>query len=280
MKAEQKLLISPMTVRILNIAVLLVALVLSALLVRKFFLQPTQNPEYMVATNATLVIDGINWADSERTVLVALAKECKYCSESAEFYRRLAAGLASRNNTRLMAVFPEKELEAEAYLKQLEVPIRELRYVSLPSLGIRSVPTLAILNRHGVVTDMWIGKLSPIEEKALMSKLRMEDTRSPDEWSIAEADLERKIANKELVVLLDIRERPAYAINHRDGARNIPLDELSVRAQNELPLDRTIVVYSNDPSEADFAYSILDSQGFAHVLILVQNATQPTKQPQ
>ena len=267
-----------MTVRLLNVAILLAAIVLSALLVKKFFFQPVQNPDYRSATNAKLIINGINWADSDRTVLVALGKECKYCSESAEFYRRLAAGITSQTKTRLIAVFSEKESEAEAYLKQLEVPIKELRYVSLSSLGIKSVPTLAILDRNGVVTDMWAGKLSPLKEKALMSKLRLEDTRSPDEWSIKEADLERKVINKELLVLLDIRERADFALNHRNGARNIPLDELPVRAQNELPLDRTIVIYGNDPSEADLAYSILDTQGFAHLFILVQNATQATKQ--
>ena len=111
-----------------------------------------------------------------------------------------------------------------------------------------------------------------------MSKLRLEDTRSPDEWSITEADLERKVANKEQLLLLDIRERAAYAMNHKDGSRNIPLDELPVRAQNELPMDRTIVIYASDLSEADLAYSILDGQGFAQLLILQRNTTQPTRQ--
>ena len=260
-----------MTVRILNIAILLVALILSAVLVRKFFFQPAQQtPNYRLTTNATLRIDGINWADSEQTVLLALSKECKYCSSSAEFYRRLAARLARQTSTRLLAVFPERESEAEAYLKQLEVPIRELRYVSLSSLGIKNVPTLAILDRNGVVTDMWVGRFSPLEEKDLMARLKLEDTRSPDEWSISEANLEVKLANKEQLLLLDIRERAAYALAHRDGARNIPLDELRVRAQNELPTDQMIVIYASDPSEADFAYSILDGQGFTHVFVLVQ----------
>jgi rhodanese-related sulfurtransferase len=268
-----------MTVRILNIAILLVAVVLSGLLVRKFFFQPAQqSPNYRLATNATLRINGINWADSDRTVLLALSKDCKYCSASAEFYRRMASGLANQNNTRVVAVFPEKESEAEAYLKQLNIPIREVRYVSLASLGIKNVPTLAILDRNGVVTEMWVGKFSPLEEKDVMSKLRLEDTRSADEWSIDESSLKRKVADKELLVLLDIRERAPYAMNHRDGARNIPLDELPVRAPNELPMDHTIVIYGNDRSEIDLAYSILDSQGFANLLILVQNATEATKQ--
>lgn len=247
-----------MTIRILNIAILFVALALSALLVKTFLFQPAKNPNYRIAANASLTINGINWADADRTVLLALEKECKYCSESAEFYRRLAAGVASQSNLRLIAVFSEKASAAEEYLQQLEVPIRELRNVSLPSLGITSVPTLAILDQNGIVTDMWVGKLSPLEEKDLMSKLRLEDTRSPDEWSIDEAALARKVANKELLVLLDIRERAVYALNHRDGAKNIPLDELPVRAQNELPLDHTIVIYGNDLPTADLPRRLIN----------------------
>ena len=111
-----------------------------------------------------------------------------------------------------------------------------------------------------------------------MFRLKLGDTRSPDEWSINEATLERKLANKELLVLLDIRDRGLYAIKHKDGARNIPLDEFPVRAQNELPFDHQIVIYGADPSEADLAYSILDTQGFDHLLILIQHATQPPGQ--
>src|SRR5688500_19919323 len=134
-----------MSVRILNIAILVVALVLSAFLVKRFFFKPAQDSHYQIAADAKLIINGLNCSDSDRTVLLALGKECKYCSESAEFYRRLAAGIASQSNTRLMAVFSENAQDAEAYLKQLEVPVSEVRYVSLPSLGITSVPTLAIL---------------------------------------------------------------------------------------------------------------------------------------
>ena len=257
------------------------ALVLAGLLVRKFLFPPSaQSPNYQLTANAKLRIDGINWAESERTVLLALSKECKYCSRSAEFYKRLAAGLASQSGTRLLAVFSEKESEAEAYLKGLEVPIRELRYVSFSALGIKSVPTVAIVDGNGVVTYMWVGKLPPQEEKGLMSKLSLQDTRSPDEWSITEDEFERKLANKEQLVLLDIRHRAAYAKNHKDAARNIPLDELPVRAQNELSLDQTIVIYGNDTSETDLAYSILESHGFAHVLLLVQDATPPGKHAQ
>ena len=262
-----------MAIRILNIAIVLVALVLSGLLVRKFFFQRSApGPSYLLTTNAAIRISGLNWADSDRTVLLALSKECKYCSGSASFYRRLAAGIASEPNTRLLAVFSEKDSDAEAYLKRLEVPIQDVRYVSLSSLGIKSVPTLALVDRNGVVTYMWAGKLPPLEERGVMSKLGLADTRSPDEWSITEVNLERKLANKEQFVLVDVRDRAAYTTNHKEGAKNIPLDELPVRAENELSMDQAIVIYSNDPSESDLAYSILETRGFAHILLLVQDA--------
>lgn len=210
--------------------------------------------------------------------MIALSKDCKYCAGSAQFYRRLAAGIASQTNTRLLAVFSEKDSEAEAYLKQLEIPIRELRHASLLSLGIKSVPTLAILDRNGVVTDMWVGKLPPMAERSLMSKLGLEDTRPANEWSITDADLARKLANKDQLVLLDIRNRQAYTTTHREGSKNIPLDELPIRAQNELPLESMIVVYSNDQSETDLAYSILETQGFTRIVFLIQDTTAPAKQ--
>lgn len=266
-----------MTIRILNIAILVAAILLSTVLVKKFFLPAAHNSDYQVARDARLIINGINWADSERTVLVALGKECKYCSESAEFYRRLAAGVAGQTNIRLIALFSEKESDGDAYLKHLAVPIPEVRYTSLSSLGIKSVPTLVLLDRNGVVNDMWVGKLSPLKESALMSRLRLANTRSPDEWSINEANLERKVANKEPFVLLDIRERAAFALKHRAGARNIPLDELPARAQDELPLDQAIIIDGNEPSQCDLAYSILDSQGFGHVFVLIKNSREANK---
>jgi hypothetical protein len=43
-------------------------------------------------------------------------------------------------------------------------------------------------------------------------------------------------------VVLDIRERDEFARGHRDGAINIPRDELPIRAYIELDRDRTVVI--------------------------------------
>jgi rhodanese-related sulfurtransferase len=185
----------------------------------------------------------------------------------------------NQGNMRFIALFSVKETGGEAYLSELSLPVRELRYVSLPSLGIKNVPTLAILDRNGVVTDMWVGKLSPGKESDVMNKLNLKNTRSPDEWSIDEAEFSLRIANHDSIVLLDVRDRAVFAQKHKDGARNIPLDELPVRAVNELPASQTIVVYGSDQSEADLAYSILDTHGFDKVLILIPDAAQPEKEP-
>jgi hypothetical protein len=63
-----------------------------------------------------------------------------------------------------------------------------------------------------------------------------------------------------------------YAQNHRDGARNIPLDELDARAMNELSQTDSIVLDGGDDLMADSAYRILSRQGFNSVFILQRGA--------
>lgn len=73
--------------------------------------------------------------------------------------------------------------------------------------------------------------------------------------------------------LLDIRDRPAFQKAHRNGAVNIPIDEVWPRASIELPLHMAIVVdcYSEQsPSLCGTAARILSYSGFDKVSVLVR----------
>jgi rhodanese-related sulfurtransferase len=80
--------------------------------------------------------------------------------------------------------------------------------------------------------------------------------------------LERRTGRGEKLVVLDLRERAAFAQAHRPGAINIPLDELQVRAINELLPADTIVLSEHDGVAAEAAYTVLGNQGFTRVFIL------------
>ena len=77
-----------------NISIIIVALVLGAVLLKGFFLpsifhRGTSAPD-RISPGAMLSVADVDFARKERTLLLALAKGCHFCSESAPFYRKLA----------------------------------------------------------------------------------------------------------------------------------------------------------------------------------------------
>ena len=265
--------------RLLNAAIIVAAVFLLGVLAKKLFWDQPPDHNYRIATNARLAIKDVDWTKTDRTLLIALGKECKYCAESARFYRRLVQALADKDDTRMIALFSEKEVGGEAYLKELGISVSDLSYVSLSSVGIKELPTLAIVDRNGTVIDMWVGRLPPRIESAVMHKLNLTETRPLSEWLIEERTMRLRLAKKEPIVLLDVRDRAAFALEHKTAARNIPLDELKVRAINELPAAHTVVLDGENDSATDMAYTVLEGQGFADILILARNTLPQPGQP-
>lgn len=260
--------------KVLNVAIALAALFLCGVLIKNLLLTGATNYNYKITPQARLAIKGVNWSKSEKTILLALKRDCRYCSESADLYRRLAEGLANRTDTKLIGLLPENETNGPVYFDELRLPIRDIHYVSLSSLGIRDVPSLVTVDRNGRVTDIWVGKLSPRKELDLFKKLNLPNTRPTSDWLMDEEKLRVRIASREPLVILDIRDRAAFAKRHKQEARNIPLDELTVRAVNELPIEQTVVISGNDESDTDLAYTILDTQGFTNIMILSNTSRQ------
>jgi rhodanese-related sulfurtransferase len=86
---------------------------------------------------------------------------------------------------------------------------------------------------------------------------------------INEASIQRAVKSGGRVVVIDVRDRAAYATGHLTGAKNIPADELEVRAANELNPADLIVAYSghNDDTKAKSALRILKDQNYNRVVL-------------
>lgn len=255
--------------RLLNIAIIVMLFVLAGILVKKHFADIPENPT--LSPSAKIVIQGLDWTKAEQTLLIAIRKDCQYCAESARFYREIIQGLSGRSDMRVVALFPEGFPEAENYLSEIGLSVNEIKEASLPSLGIQRVPTLALVNKSGIVSEVWIGKLPPKVEADVIAALRLTNVRPVSDWTMDEKELQRRIDSHEPVIVLDLRTRTAYAQNHRDGSKNIPLDELDARSMNELPQTDTIVL-DGDDLMADSAYMTLSKLGFSHVFILQRDA--------
>lgn len=159
-----------------NIAIIVVALLLGVVLVKRYLLPgnqaaPTRNvdPRIPAGTKATLA--GVDWAKNGQTLLLVLSRDCHFCTESAPFYQRLTRETAGRADVHLIALFPQEVEEGKKYLDNLGVSINEIRQAAPGSTGASGTPTLILVDANGVVKNSWVGKLSAPEESEILTQL-------------------------------------------------------------------------------------------------------------
>ena len=159
-----------------NIAILIVAILLSVVLVKRFFLD-NNKPDNQAAANQLapgdrVPVEGIDWAKSGRTLLLVLQKGCRYCTESAPFYQRLIKETADRNDVKMIALFPQSVTEGKQYLDEIGVKLSDIRQVPPAQVKVIGTPTLILVDQSGIAVDVWRGKLPPDAEAQVLSKLK------------------------------------------------------------------------------------------------------------
>lgn len=153
-----------------NIAVLVVTLVLVTMFVRSYF-ATTSTKRVNVAgklTSDTAIgeIKDLDFVDAPRTLMMVLSTGCKYCIQSAPFYKTLSA-MRGRltGRTRIVAVFPQNEQDVKSFLQEHQLEIEFRPNVDFEKLGISSTPTLILLDSRKNILDSWVGSLSKGEQE-------------------------------------------------------------------------------------------------------------------
>lgn len=162
-----------------NAAIIIAALLLSTALVKNTFLsthnhgetgaQPTNTNDTIVGKN--LVIPGVDLAQSDKTLIFALQPSCRFCTDSAPFYKRIAETNAV-SKAQLVAVSPQSIGDTKAYLELLGVPIERIAQIKLNTIGVSGTPSLLLVNKSGSVTKAWVGRLSGVQEEEVLSSLQ------------------------------------------------------------------------------------------------------------
>ena len=156
-----------------NVAIIIVAVLLGVVLVRQQLLGGAQpragasQPGAAANLGSKLALPGVDWAESKKTLVLALSSKCHFCSESAPFYQRLA----KEGGVRLIAVVPQDAAEGRAYLDRLSVPIGDVRQMPLGAIGVEGTPTLMLVDDKGVILNSWVGKLPASTEDEVLSKI-------------------------------------------------------------------------------------------------------------
>ena len=134
---------------------------------------PRRPPQPVGAKGQRITLGKVDWAANKRTMVIALNTDCRFCTESASFYKRLVQ-MKSRGDTtvRLVAAFSQPVDVASTYLASLGVDIRDIEESSLDSLFIRGTPTILLVDDTGLVTDVWIGRLDSRRESEVIGRIR------------------------------------------------------------------------------------------------------------
>jgi thioredoxin-related protein len=114
---------------------------------------------------------------ADQTLLLVLRSACRYCTESMPFYSRLSRRLQdeqSRTRLQLVVVTRDEPETAGLYLREHGLVVQ--RTVQLTpdlakALKVPGTPSLVLVDRTGLVRNVWFGKLDSEREKRVEDAL-------------------------------------------------------------------------------------------------------------
>lgn len=112
------------------------------------------------------------WSDYDRTLVLYLSAGCKYCQDSAPFYRRLLElHRDSQSSTNVLAVFSDPVLDVQELLRQKQLDIEYRASVPPSQWKISATPTLLLVSSSGRVLKSWQGQLSSEGEEHVLEMI-------------------------------------------------------------------------------------------------------------
>lgn len=156
-----------------NICIIVVALLLVGVVVQKYFFSNAavnQKARVQPVIGSKLNVSDVNFSSQPKTLVLALQTGCRFCNESASFYKRIIENIQNKS-VKIVAVLPTDIEESKAHLNELGLTDLEVKRSSLDNIQVSGTPTLILTNEKGEITDYWVGKLSPDKETEVINKL-------------------------------------------------------------------------------------------------------------
>jgi|HubBroStandDraft_1064217.scaffolds.fasta_scaffold66944_2 hypothetical protein len=115
-------------------------------------------------------LQGYNWNSYQKTLVIAIRTGCPYCDASLPFYREL--GEQERSNmlhAHVLAVMPNDASSGGRLLRKGDVEIQGIFGQRLEALKVSGTPTVLLIDSSGRIERAWIGQLTPMGEKDVIS---------------------------------------------------------------------------------------------------------------
>ena len=139
---------------------------------------PAPRPPGLAQKGETLkALQAVLPAGSGQTLVMAVAPGCHFCDESLPFYKQLIEERNQKGSkVQVMAAVPMQGAEEtknaeQAKLTGAGVTPDHLVNVDFSAIKVPGTPTLLLVDHQGKVLDVWVGKLDPDGEKAVLARL-------------------------------------------------------------------------------------------------------------
>lgn len=159
-----------------NLAIIALAIMLAVVLLSRYFVSSppaaaSSQPSPVIKPGTELSYAKVDWKKNEKSLVMVLSTTCKYCSDSAQFYKRLTEKTSTEPSLGTVAVFPQKVGESAIYLKEKEIKVGQILEAEPSEFSVRGTPSLLLVNKDGVVLDSWVGKLTPEKEQEVLTRI-------------------------------------------------------------------------------------------------------------
>jgi hypothetical protein len=162
---------------IANIAIIVVCVIASIILIRTHLFPRPQAPgapPQVEKGERFEVLQAALPAGAERTLVLALAPQCGFCTQSMPFYKRLVEERNKKgSNVKVVAAVGSPEMRAaeQQALTGAGVQVDNLVELDFSSIKVPGTPTVLLVDSEGEVLDVWVGKLSEGDEKKVLATL-------------------------------------------------------------------------------------------------------------
>lgn len=152
-----------------NIGIVITAVLVAILFIRNYT-QKQADPQHVIALNTKFALKNVDWQANDKNLVFAVSTQCHFCTESAGFYKKLVEE-CKQQHVHTIAVLPQTQAEAQAYLSGEGVMVDEIRQSDLPTLEVNGTPTLLLIDHAGLVKQVWTGKLPSSKESDVETAL-------------------------------------------------------------------------------------------------------------
>lgn len=271
--------------KVANIIVVVAIVVVTGIIAKKYLFDSNE-PIQTIKAGKVVSFPDVDWARNGKTIVIAVKRDCPHCTASAPFFHQ-ASDEASKNGITIEFVLPDSDQDTTDYLAGINISRQNIHKVPLWKYGFRATPTLLFINREGLIKDIWVGRIDSENWSQVLTKLNSLANSEPLADSIESNEVDHKIfssgtkpisttelnaaiENGNDVFIVDVDSREDFKNLHISKAKNIPSDEIQIRAPREIPKDKRIVFYGRCPvdSASGFSQQLLEKIGYSDVAFL------------